>query len=431
MSTTRRWVLFAAAWLVYAGFGLTSGAMAPVVGEISADLGLSATAMGLVLGAWQLVYLFSAIPGGRLIDRLGARRAVTATAVLVAASAATRAGAQGFWTLYAAVALFGLGGPLISIGGPKLIATWFTAQERGRAVGLFSTAPAVGAMVALFAMHSVAIPLTGSWRGAMLLYAAATASTGLVWWVVSGLAAPRPAPATGQGAAGAAGDLGDTRRHELADAAPTRTSRDLLAHRSVRMVLVLAVGSFLYNHGIGNWMVEMLRAGGREAGAASGLAALTTLVGIASALVVPRLATPARRRPLYLGVYAIGAVGVALVPLLGGPVVFVALVAVGITRAAALPLGMMLLMDDPEVGAANMAVAGGLYFTAGEIGGVAGPLLVGTAVTVSGGYGAAALLLAACAGAMAVVVGRLPSPAGPRPPAAQPSLGGGGDGLTR
>lgn len=400
MNARRRWALFGAAWCVYAGFGLTSGAMAPVVGEIRSDLGLSKAAMGLVLGAWQLVYLFSAIPGGRVIDRLGARRAVAATAVLVAASAAARAGAQGFVTLYAAVALFGLGGPLISIGGPKLIAAWFSPAERGKAVGLFSTAPAVGAMIALFAMHSVAIPITGSWRGAMLLYAVGTLSTGVVWWLVSagGATATATAPA---------GDVGGARA--LADAAPTATSRDLLRSPSVRLVLVLALGSFLYNHGIGNWLVEMLRDGGRDATHASQLGALTTLVGIGSALVVPRLATPARRKPLYLGVYLLGAVGVALVPHLDGATVFVALVAVGVTRAAALPLGMMLLMDDKSVGAQNMAVAGGLYFTAGEVGGVVGPLLVGSAAGASGGYSLAAGLLGGCALAMALVVSRLPS----------------------
>lgn len=408
MTDRRRWTLFAAAWLVYAGFGLTSGAMAPVVGEIRTDLGLSTTAMGLVLGAWQLVYLFSAIPGGRVIDRIGARRAVTATAVLVAASGAARAGAQGFWTLYLAVAIFGLGGPLISIGGPKLIATWFPPADRGKVVGLFSTAPAVGAMIALFAMHSIAIPLTGSWRGAMLLYAGFTLSTGVVWWLVSATA-PGTVPATAAAAPAAPAEDDHAARHELQDAVPTATSRQLLAMKSVQLVLVLALGSFLYNHGIGNWLVEMLRAGDRTAGQAADLAALTTLVGIASALVVPRLATPARRKPIYLGVYLLGAVGVALVPHLDGATVFVALVAVGITRAAALPLGMMLLMDDPGVGAANMAVAGGLYFTAGEVGGVVGPLLVGSAAGASGGYSLPALLLSACALAMALVLAGLPS----------------------
>jgi cyanate permease len=372
--------------------------MAPVVGEIRTDLHLSETAMGLVLGAWQLVYLFSSVPGGRVIDRVGARRAVAATAVLVGLSAAARAGAGGFVTLYLAVAVFGLGGPLISIGGPKLIATWFAPEDRRTWVGLFSTAPAVGAMVALFAMHSVAIPLTGSWRGAMLLYAVGTFATGIVWWLVSAGSAPGTAAPDGSGT-----------RHELEDATPTATSRQLLAGPSVQVVLVLALGSFLYNHGIGNWMVEMLRAGPRTAGQASGLAALTTLVGIASALVVPRLATPARRKQVYVAVYLLGAIGVVLVPHLDGATVFVALVAVGVTRAAALPLGMMLLMDDPSVGAANMAVAGGLYFTAGEVGGVVGPLIVGGAAGSAGGYPLAAAILGGCALAMAVLVACLPS----------------------
>jgi len=397
MGGRRRLALFAGAWLVYAGFGLTSGAMAPVVGEIRSDLNLSKSAMGLVLGAWQLVYLFSSVPGGRVIDRLGARRAVAATAVLVGLSAVARAGATGFVSLYLAVAVFGLGGPLISIGGPKLIATWFAPEDRRKWVGLFSTAPAVGAMVALFAMHSVAIPITGSWRGAMVLYAAGTFSTGIVWWLVSA------------GSAGEAVRDPARARHELEDATPTATSRQLLAGPSVRVVLVLALGSFLYNHGIGNWMVEMLRAGSRSAGQASGLAALTTAVGIVSALIVPRLATPARRKQVYVSVYLLGAVGVLLVPHLDGTTVFVALVAVGITRAAALPLGMMLLMDDPSVGAPNMAVAGGLYFTAGEVGGVVGPLVVGSAAGSAGGYPLAAAILAGCALAMAVLVACLPS----------------------
>lgn len=240
----------------------------------------------------------------------------------------------------------------------------------------------------------------------MLLYAGFTLSTGAVWWVVSAthtVASTTPAVDKPDAAAT------ETRHHELHDAVPTATNRQLLALKSVRLVLVLALGSFLFNHGIGNWLVEMLRDGDRTAGQASDLAALTTLVGIGSALIVPRLASPARRKRVYLGVYLLGAIGVALVPHLDGATVFVALVAVGITRAAALPLGMMLLMDDPGVGASNMAVAGGLYFTAGEIGGVIGPLLVGSAASASGGYGLAALLLSGCSLTLAVVLGRLPS----------------------
>ena len=47
-------------------------------------------------------------------------------------------------TLFLAVAVFGLGGPFISIGAPKLISAWFGPRERGTAMGLYMTAPSIG-----------------------------------------------------------------------------------------------------------------------------------------------------------------------------------------------------------------------------------------------------------------------------------------------
>jgi nitrate/nitrite transporter NarK len=42
-----------------------------------------------------------------------------------------------------------------------------------------------------------------------------------------------------------------------------------------------------------------------------------------------------------------------------------------------------------------MGAAGGMYFTAGEIGGVLGPLTIGTLYDVTGGFSAALYVLAA------------------------------------
>ena len=42
-------------WLLYLAFGLNVGALAPLVPVIEADLGLSHSAMGRVLGAWQFL----------------------------------------------------------------------------------------------------------------------------------------------------------------------------------------------------------------------------------------------------------------------------------------------------------------------------------------------------------------------------------------
>ena len=66
--------MLALTWLVYACFGIVGGSLPPLVGSVTGDLALSSTQMGLVLGAWQLMYIGTATPLGALVDRFGARR---------------------------------------------------------------------------------------------------------------------------------------------------------------------------------------------------------------------------------------------------------------------------------------------------------------------------------------------------------------------
>ncbi len=393
--------MLGAVWAVYAGFGLVAGSLAPVVGAVRADLGLSRSAMGLVLGTWQLVYLVSAIPAGAFIRRVGLRTAIFLAAVIVAASGVTRALATNLPMLLAAVAVFGFGGPLISIGAPQLIADWFDAEERRTAVGVYTTAPAVGTMLALATANSVLVPAFGSWRWSVAIYGCIAGSTGLLWLAVARGRASAP-----------------SRRVEQAPA--VGANRALLGVPVVRVVLLLALGSFLFSHALSNWLVEILRDGGRSSSWAGTLAALTTLVGVAATAVVPRLAVASRRVVLLVAVYLAGAVAVAALTLAPGGWVVAPLVVIGIARASSLPIAMLVLMDHRDVGASRMAAAGGLYFTAGEIGGVLGPLAVGAVADLTAGYRVPTLLLAAVAAAMAalVVVGRrvvAPEPVAPEP----------------
>jgi len=56
---------------------------------------------------------------------------------------------------------------------------------------------------------------------------------------------------------------------------------------------------------------------------------------------------------------------------------------------------VLVLMELREVDSARMGAAAGLYFTAGEIGGVLGPLTIGTLYDVTGNFSAALDALAA------------------------------------
>mgnify|MGYP003306594401 CR=1 FL=1 len=152
----QKWRMLALIWLVYACFGITVGSFPPLVSFISKDLDLSSTEMGLVLGAWQLVYIFTASPIGTLIDKHGVRKSVTICMLIFMLSLVVRTFACDCLTIFITVGLFGIGGPIISIGAPKVVSEWFDGKERGFAAGVYTTAPLAGVAIAIATAIAIA-----------------------------------------------------------------------------------------------------------------------------------------------------------------------------------------------------------------------------------------------------------------------------------
>ena len=86
-------------WLLYLAFGLNIAGLAPLVSVIEHDLAMSHSAMGQVLGVWQLVYIAASIPCGVLLDRLGSRWSMLVGALLIAISAFWRGAADDAFSL--------------------------------------------------------------------------------------------------------------------------------------------------------------------------------------------------------------------------------------------------------------------------------------------------------------------------------------------
>ena len=388
-----RWVMLAGAWLLYFCFGLTITAMAPLVGSVSRDLGLSHSAMGGVLGSWPLVFIASAIPSGALLDRVGPRRAMFVAVMIIGLSGLLRGGATGHLSLFLAVAVFGLGGPLISIGGPKLISLWFDGGERGLAMGIFGTGPSLGAVSALALTNSVLMPLTGaSWRAVLVAYGGLVLLAGVAWLAIS--SHPTSRALEGRIAA-------EPRRSQLAVFA------GLLRLRVVRIVLVMSVGIFIFNHGLNNWLPEILRSGGMNAATAGYWAAIPIAVSILSSIVIPRLAVPSRRHPIMLLLFVCAGVATFLIDQPAGAGLAAGLVLQGIARGAMRTIAILVLMEAREVGSRNIGSAGGLFFSAAEIGGVLGPLSMGILFDATGSFSAGLYLLSGVSAALVVLLARL------------------------
>ena len=377
-----RWAVLGGVWLIYFGFGLLSAAMAPLIDPVSRDLGLSYTTMGAILGAWPLVYIVAAAPCGAFVDRVGIRWSLFLAALIIAASGGLRAVAFDAVSLFVAVGLFGIGGPLISIGAPKAIAQWFRGAERGFAMGVYITGPALGNMLALVLTNSVLMPLSGgSWRQVMLIHTGFILAAGLAWFALGGHRVNRAVERAA--------------RHRESVAGQLAVFAMLLRLPSIRVILAMSIGAFFLHHALGNWLPEILRSGGMEASAAGLWSGVPTAIGIAGALLIPRYATPPRRFAILFALSLSTGAGALMLLLAGVPALVAAVILQGVARGSLIAVMILVLMETRGVDPRHTGAAVGLFFSAAEIGGVLGPLAIGAASDLTGGFDAGLWLLGA------------------------------------
>jgi MFS transporter, CP family, cyanate transporter len=377
-----RWWTLAGLWLLYLAFGLTAGSIAPLVLLIERDLSISHAAMGSIMGAWQLTYIFAALPGGVLLDRLGSRRALAMGGLLIGLSALGRAFADSYWTLFLAVSVFGVGGPIVSSGAPKVVSQLFTGSDRGLAMGIYMTGPAMGGVISLTLTHSVLLPFfNGNWQAVMCLWAGFSAAASLIWFML----------------AGRSGLV----EHEVASFKPSMPRREAMIEiastPAVQIILLMGLGIFAFNHGLNNWLPELLRTHGLPLVEASYWAALPTVIGIAGSLLIPRLATTERRFKILLGLCLAALMASILLHFVSGPWLTIGLIMQGIARSALMTVVVLALLEQPKVGESRAGMASGMFFTVAEVGGVLGPVALGAMYDATGNFRGALLALSAIA----------------------------------
>ena len=397
-----RWVLLAGVWGLYCSFGLIVTSLAPLVGLIEADLDISHSAMGSVMGAWQLVFIVSALPCGILLDKVGTRFALTLGGLLIAASVLARGYADSYPALIAAVMLFGLGGPLISSGAPKVVIRYFEGHARGLAMGIYMTGPSIGGVISLTLTHSVLVPaFDDSWRGVMFLWAAITAITSVAWFALASFNPLKNTSGTGPHNQIPETDT-DSLKNTGSEADPlpvqvpqkqTSVIAGLLSQSSVLLVLAMGIGVFMFNHGLNNWLPELLKNGGLSLVESGYWAAIPTVVGIAGSLLIPRLATPGRRFHILIALSLCAAFACVLLHFQQNSLLLTGLLLQGIARSSLMTVLILTLVELPAVGEKYAGVASGLFFSAAEVGGVLGPLTLGFLYDLSGGFDSGLYLL--------------------------------------
>ena len=369
-----RWVMLVLLWLLYICFGIVSRAIFPLVTPILNDLRMIYSQMGLILGSWQLTYIMMALGAGSILDRWGVRKSIFAGAFVIGLSASLRYFANDSAFLLMAVALFGVGGPMISIGGPKTISAWFRGPSRGLAIGIYTSGNWIGGLLALALTNSLVMPMAGNnWRTTFAIYGLITFGIGLIWLLFS---------------RGSENGLTYDRISVI------DVFRSLVRLHDVRIVLTMGLLAFAIGHGLGSWLPKILETSGLSGQQAGLAASITVAAGIPSILVIPSL-VPLHYRGRVMAVLCIlTAVNIVLVMQVSGAALLIGLAILGFISSPFMSLLLLILMDSPGVEDRYMGSAGGMFFCVAEIGGFAGPFLMGVLVDLTGTFLSGALFLA-------------------------------------
>lgn len=380
-----RWVMLALAWATYFCFGLVSFSLAPLATPIMAELKLTYTQFGIAAGAWPLIYIASSYPVGIIIDRLGLKKSLSVGILVVALSAIMRSYAIDFTSLFASVAVFGVGAPIISIGLPKLIASWFFGRERGTASGIYFTGVSMGTAFSLGATNILILPLLGTWRNALLFYGIIPIIVVLLWIKFA-------KSSTGL-------DIETTVFKENI----WKSIFGLLRYRNIWSIVLIGTTSFMVIHSLNNWLPKILETQNLTPTLAGILAASFSIFRIFGSLGIPRMSYIWSSRKTAVAIMlSITAVSIVILPLGNEYLVLLCIASIGLFIGALSPLLLTILMDTREVGVKKMGAAGGLYFSFGEVGGVLGPVIVGLFRDLTGNFSTGLTILAIIVGAMLI-----------------------------
>lgn len=160
---------------------------------LAAEVGLTASQLGLLTGIYFFSFGLFQIPLGVLLDRFGPRRTNAALLLLAAAGAALFGAAASYPELVLARALIGLGVSACLMGGIQAFVLWYPPE---RTATMIAIAYAMGGLGAMTASVPLEIALrTVSWRevffflGAVSLFLSAV----FAFWVPEHPGTRRPA----------------------------------------------------------------------------------------------------------------------------------------------------------------------------------------------------------------------------------------------
>ncbi|GGU88105.1 MFS transporter [Streptomyces litmocidini] len=408
----RRLLVLVAVGLVLAALNLRPAitSLGALLEEVGEDLHMSGSVAGVLTSVPPLCFAVFGITAPRLARRFGPAVVVCAGMAAIFTGLVLRPFATGTAAFLAASALALMGIAVSNVLMPVIVKRYFPDRV-GSMTGLYSMALALGTSIAAAATVPMTDALGGDWRLGLGVWAALAALAVLPWLPLlrdrdTGTAVPATAsPDTAPRTAGAAPRGGEAasrggeaapRGGEAASQGGEAASR-APAPRITRSRTAWALGVFFGLQATGayitmGWMPQIFRDAGVPAATAGVLLAVTMVMGVPLAFVIPRLATRMKNQgPIVvaLGLCGLtGYTGLSLAPA-GGAWIWAVLL--GVSNCS-FPLALTMIGMRSRTGAGVVRLSA-FAQSVGYLISIPGPLLVGVLYQHSGGWGLPIVLM--------------------------------------
>jgi CP family cyanate transporter-like MFS transporter len=377
---TRAW----ATRLVVVGIVLSALNLRPAITSLGAlleevrdGLGMSGSVAGVLTSVPPLCFAVFGITAPRLARRFGPAAVVCAGMAAITAGLLIRPylGSTAGFLAASALALMGIA--LSNVLMPVIVKRWFPDRV-GSMTGLYSMALALGTSLAA----AVTVPLTdvlgGSWQSGLAVWAALAGAAVLPWLpLLRDRGGDAGTARTGQREHVEAQQVG-----AAAQQAPLRITRSRTAWALAVFFGLQATAAYITM----GWMPQIFRDAGVSAGTAGVLLAVTMVMGVPLAFVIPRVATRLPHQgpiALVLGVCGLaGYAGLYFAPAAGA---WAWALLLGVSNCA-FPLALTMVGMRARSGPGVVQLSAFAQST-GYLISIPGPLLVGVLYQHSGGWG--------------------------------------------
>ncbi|MFJ3540004.1 CynX/NimT family MFS transporter [Streptomyces sp. NPDC090109] len=364
--------------------------------EVSEGLHMSGSVAGVLTSVPPLCFAVFGITAPRLARRFGPAAVVCAGMAAIFTGLLLRPLAGGTAGFLAASALALMGIAVSNVLMPVIVKRYFPDRV-GTMTGLYSMALALGTSVAAAATVPLTGALGGNWRLGLGVWAVLAALAVLPW-----LPLLRDRDRDRVSRTGTGPSRTETDRPSRTETGPSRTGAPVsrteakapapdATPRVTRSRTAWALGAFFGLQATGayitmGWMPQIFRDAGVPASTAGVLLAVTMVMGVPLAFVIPRLATRMKTQGPIVVALALcglgGYTGLLLAPAAGA---WVWAVLLGVSNCA-FPLALTMIGMRSRTGAGVVRLSA-FAQSVGYLISIPGPLLVGVLYQHSGGWG--------------------------------------------